>query len=267
MFGHERGSFTGAEARRIGQFEQAHGGTLFLDEIGDMSLQTQAKLLRALQERTIRRVGGREAIPIDVRVIAATHRDLAAAMREKQFREDLFYRLSVACIRLPPLRERVEDIPKMVRHFLGLQSAEMGIPTPSIQKEAMEFLQEQPWPGNVRELENAMRRALLVRPGYPITLSDVHRAVASSAPATSQQEGSLAALVRENLGRTARGELVGVYPEMLGIMERELFLQAIKLARGNQVQAARWLGISRLTLRHRLRGLGFDGSTLKADLG
>jgi len=171
MFGHERGSFTGGEARRIGQFEQAHGGTLFLDEIGDMSLQTQAKLLRALQERTIRRVGGREAIPIDVRVIAATHRDLAAAMREKQFREDLFYRLSVACIRLPPLRERVEDIPKMVRHFLGLQSAEMGIPTPSIQKEAMEFLQEQPWPGNVRELENAMRRALLVRPGYPITLT------------------------------------------------------------------------------------------------
>jgi len=152
MFGHERGSFTGAEARRIGQFEQAHGGTIFLDEIGDMTLQTQAKLLRVLQERTIRRVGGREAISVDVRVIAATHRDPAAAMREKQFREDLFYRLSVACIRLPPLRDRVEDIPKMVRHFLGAQSAEMGIPAPPIQKEAMEFLQGQPWPGNVREL-------------------------------------------------------------------------------------------------------------------
>jgi DNA-binding NtrC family response regulator len=264
MFGHERGSFTGAEARRIGQFEQAHGGTLFLDEIGDMTLQTQAKLLRVLQERTIRRLGGREAILIDVRVIAATHRDLAAAMREKQFREDLFYRLSVVCIRLPPLRDRVEDIPKMVRYFLGLQSTEMGIPTPPIQKEAMEFLQAQPWPGNVRELENAVRRALLVRPGYPITLSDVHRAMAFSVPATAKHEEPLAVLVRENLGRAARGESVGVYAEMLGIMERELFLQAIKLARGNQVQAARWLGISRLTLRHRLRSLGFDGLTLKA---
>ena len=267
MFGHERGSFTGAEARRIGQFEQAHGGTIFLDEIGDMTLQTQAKLLRVLQEKTIRRVGGREAISVDVRVIAATHRDLAAAMREKQFREDLFYRLSVACIRLPPLRDRVEDIPKMVRHFLGLHSAEMGIPMPPIQKEAMEFFQGQPWPGNVRELENAVRRALLVRPGYPITLSDVHHAMAFSVPATSEHETSLAALVRENLGRAARGESLGVYAEMLGIMERELFLQAIKLARGNQVQAARWLGISRLTLRHRLRGLGLDGSTLKTNLG
>ena len=264
MFGHERGSFTGAEARRVGQFEQAHGGTLFLDEIGDMTLQTQAKLLRVLQERTIRRLGGREAISIDVRVIAATHRDLAAAMREKHFREDLFYRLSVACIRLPPLRDRAEDIPKMVHHFLGLHSAEMGIPTPQIQKEAMEFLQGQPWPGNVRELENAVRRALLVRPGYPIRPSDVHCAMAFGVRATAKQEMSLATLVRENLDRAARGESVGVYAEMLGIMERELFLEAIKLARGNQVQAARWLGISRLTLRHRLRSLGFDGLTLKA---
>ena len=264
MFGHERGSFTGAEARRVGQFEQAHGGTLFLDEIGDMTLQTQAKLLRVLQERTIRRLGGREAISIDVRVIAATHRDLAAAMREKHFREDLFYRLSVACIRLPPLRDRAEDIPKMVHHFLGLHSAEMGIPTPQIQKEAMEFLQGQPWPGNVRELENAVRRALLVRPGYPIRLSDVRCAMAFGVRATAKHEVSLATLVRENLGRAARGESVRVYAEMLGIMERELFLEAIKLARGNQVQAARWLGISRLTLRHRLRSLGFDGLTLKA---
>jgi DNA-binding NtrC family response regulator len=143
----------------------------------------------------------------------------------------------------------------------------MGIPAPPIQKEAMQFLQGQPWPGNVRELENAVRRALLVRPGYPITLSDVHQAMAFSVPETSKHETSLAALVRENLGRAARGEPLGVYAEMLGIMERELFLQAIKLARGNQVQAARWLGISRLTLRHRLRGLGLDGATLKTNLG
>ena len=148
-------------------------------------------------------------------------------------------------------------------HFMP----KMGIPTPPIQKEAMQFLQGHPWPGNVRELENAVRRALLVRPGYPIALSDVHSAMAFSVGAAAKHEASLAALVRENLHRAARGESVGVYNEILGIMERELFLQAIKLARGNQVQAARWLGISRLTLRHRLRGLGLDGATLKTNLG
>jgi len=215
-----------------------------------------------LQERTIQRLGGREAISIDVRVIAATHRDLEAAMRQNQFREDLFYRLNVACIGLPPLRDRVEDIPKMVRHFLRLQSAEMGIATPPIEKEAIEFLQGQPWPGNVRELENSLRRALLVRPGYLITINDVRRAVVVSDRAAKKKDQSLAALVKENLGRAARGEGAGVYAEILEILERELFLQAIKLARGNQVRAARWLGISRLTLRHRLRRLGLDGSAL-----
>ena len=141
MFGHERGAFTGAEARRIGRFEQAHKGTIFLDEIGDMTLPTQAKLLRVLQEKSIQRVGGREPISIDVRIIAATHRDLKIAIKEKQFREDLFYRLNVVCITLPPLRNRPEDIPELVRYFLRRQSVEMGIDKPSIQDEAMQFLQ------------------------------------------------------------------------------------------------------------------------------
>jgi DNA-binding NtrC family response regulator len=256
MFGHERGAFTGAEARRIGRFEQAHKGTIFLDEIGDMTLPTQAKLLRVLQEKSLQRVGGREPISIDVRTIAATHRDLKIAIKEKQFREDLFYRLNVVCITLPPLRKRPEDIPALVRYFLRQQSAEMGIDIPAVQDEAMQFLQQQPWYGNVRELESALRRALLVTPGYPIMLKDVRRAMLTSAGLGEKSEQSLSVLVKENLARAQRGEAVEVYAELVGTLEHELFAQAIKLASGNQLRAARWLGISRLTLRHRLQKLG-----------
>ena len=230
MFGHERGSFTGAEARRIGRFEQAHKGTIFLDEIGDVTLSTQAKLLRALQEKSIQRVGGREPISIDVRIIAATHRDLKIAIKEKQFREDLFYRLNIVCITVPPLRNRPEDIPELVRYFLRRQSAEMGIDKPSIQNEAMQFLQQQTWYGNVRELESALRRALLVAPGYPITLKDVRRAMLASAGTGAKDEQSLSVLVKENLARVQRGEAVEVYSELIEALERELFAQAMKLA-------------------------------------
>jgi DNA-binding NtrC family response regulator len=257
MFGHERGAFTGADARRIGRFEHADGGTIFLDEIGDMTLSTQVKLLRALQEKSIQRVGGREPISIDVRVIAATHCDLAKAIREGSFREDLFYRLNVVCITVPPLRERSDDIPQLVDCFLHRHSIEMGIARPAIQNEAMEFLRRQSWPGNVRELESAVRRALLVTPGFPITLSDVRRAMVPSGLETEKNQ-SLSALARESLARAARGEPVKVYAELLGTFERELFSQAIKLACGNQVRAARWLGISRFTLRERLQKFGLN---------
>jgi DNA-binding NtrC family response regulator len=241
---------------RIGRFEQAHKGTIFLDEIGDMTLSTQAKLLRVLQERSVQRVGGREPISVDVRVITATHRDLRIATKEKQFREDLFYRLNVVCITLPPLRKRAEDIPELVRYFLRRQSVEMGIEKPSIQDKAMQFLQDQPWYGNVRELESALRRALLLTPGYPITLKDVRRVMIASAESGAKSEQSLSVLVKENLGRAQRGEAVKVYAELVGTLERELFAQAVKLASGNQLRAARWLGLSRLTLRHRLQKLG-----------
>ena len=260
MFGSERGAFTGAESRRIGRFEQATGGTIFLDEIGDMTLSTQAKLLRVLQEKTIQRVGGHEPISVDVRIIAATHRNLALAIRKQEFRQDLFYRLNVICITLPPLRNRPEDIPELVSYFLHRQSIEMGIGKPSIHNDAMEFLQQQPWLGNVRELENAVRRALLVTPGYPITLRDVRRAMLASAGPETENNQSLSTLVKENLARAARGESVEVYAGLLGTLERELFTQAIKLACGNQVRAARWLGISRFTLRHRLQKLGLHNS-------
>jgi DNA-binding NtrC family response regulator len=256
MFGHERGAFTGAVGRRIGRFEQAQNGTIFLDEIGDMTLATQAKLLRVLQERSLQRVGGSEPISVDVRVIAATHRDLRIAIKEKQFREDLFYRLNVVCITLPPLRNRPEDIPELVRCFLRRQSVEMGIEKPSIQDKAMQFLQEQPWHGNVRELESALRRALLLAPGYPITLKDVGRVMVASAKSGAKSEQSLAVLVKETLARAQRGEEIEAYAELVGTLESELFAQAMKLASGNQLRAARWLGLSRLTLRHRLQKLG-----------
>ena len=257
MFGHERGAFTGADARHVGRFEQADGGTIFLDEIGDMTLPTQVKLLRVLQEKTIQRVGGREPISIDVRVIAATHCDLTKAIREGRFREDLFYRLNVVCITVPPLRERSADIPQLVSCFLHRHSIEMGIAAPAIQNEAMEFLRMQSWPGNVRELESAVRRALLVTPGFPITLSDVRRAMVPSVSDTERSQ-TLSALAKQSLARAAQGEPIKVYAELLGTLERELFTQAIKLACGNQVRAARWLGVSRFTLRERLQRFRFE---------
>src|SRR5262245_38660010 len=152
LFGHERGAFTGADSRRIGRFEQADKGTIFLDEIGDMTVGTQVKLLRVLQEKCLQRLGGRKTIPVDGRVIEATHRDFESAIREQQFREDLYYRLSVVVIRLPALRERAEDTPELVKYFLRKYATELGVENPSIQPEAIDFLRLQHWPGNVREL-------------------------------------------------------------------------------------------------------------------
>jgi DNA-binding NtrC family response regulator len=175
LFGHERGAFTGALHRRIGRFEQANGGTIFLDEIGDLPPDTQAKLLRVLEERSFTRVGGNETIRIDVRVRAATHRDLETALKENEFREDLFYRLSVVTLQLPPLRDRTEDIPELVRFFIRKYGAEMDLESPSIQPEAIALLQQQNWPGNVRELENSVREALLVARPFGISRSHVEQ--------------------------------------------------------------------------------------------
>jgi nitrogen regulation protein NR(I) len=255
LFGHEKGAFTGADSRRIGRFEQADGGTIFLDEIGDMGLNTQVKLLRVLQEKSIQRLGGRDALRIDVRVLAATHRDLEAAMREKQFREDLFFRLNVVVIEIPPLRSRPEDIPDMARYFLARYGTELGIKEPSIHPEALRFLQQQPWPGNVRELENVVRKALLMARGYPIGLDEASRACAGS-PTPGVSGGSLAASVSELLAAASRGEIENAHAALIEAAERELFSQAIQLAQGNQAKAARWLGISRLTMREKLNRLG-----------
>jgi len=260
LFGHERGAFTGADARRIGRFEQANHGTLFLDEIGDLSPGTQAKLLRVLQEKCFHSLGGKETVHVDVRVIAATHCDLERAIQEKQFRQDLFYRLSVVVITLPPLRERKEDIPDLVRYFLQKYGSELSSGQPAILPEAMHFLQSQSWPGNVRELENAVRKVLLLARGYSIGLEQVRSALAGAATLTRTEDLSLNEYAGELLAAAQRGELDDAHLQMLAAAEKAILAQAIQRAHGNQAKAARWLGISRLTLREKLTQLGLHPS-------
>jgi nitrogen regulation protein NR(I) len=256
LFGHERGSFTGADARRIGRFEQAHGGTIFLDEIGDMNANLQAKLLRVLQEKAIQRVGGKETIPVDVRIITATHRDLEAAIRERLFREDLFYRLSVMTITLPPLSQRTEDIPEMVNYFLRRYGPEGGVASPSITPEAIAFLQTQSWPGNVRELENTVRQALLLARDYTIGVDHVKEIVAKARQPATTWQTTLSAYITGLLDQVEQGEIRGAFPKMLADLEPELYAQAIQRTHGNITKAAEWLGITRLKMREKLKEFG-----------
>jgi nitrogen regulation protein NR(I) len=256
LFGHERGAFTGAEARRIGRFEQADGGTIFLDEIGDMTPGTQVKLLRVLQEKCLQRLGGKETIPVDVRVIAATHRDLEAAIAQKHFREDLYYRLSVVVINLPPLRDRNEDIPELVTFFLRKYAAELGVESPSIHAEATELLRVQGWAGNVRELENVIRKVLLLAQGYTISAEHVRAALIRTAPPAEPSRQTLREYVDQLLAAAQRGELDDAHGRLLMACERELLGRAIELAHGNQAKAARWVGVSRLTMREKLTQFG-----------
>lgn len=256
LFGHERGSFTGAETRRIGRFEQADKGTIFLDEIGDMTPGTQVKLMRVLQEKCLQRLGGKETIPVDVRVIAATHRDLETAIKQNQFREDLYYRISVVELNLPPLRERKEDIPDLVRFFLNKYGSEFHVENPAIHPGAIEFLQSQPWPGNVRELENAIRKMLLLAQSYTISIEHVRAALAKINLPPPSAEKSLQAYVDELIAAAQQGELTDALARLHETADRMLLGRAIELAQGNQAKAARWLGISRLTLREKLIQFG-----------
>ena len=256
LFGHERGAFTGAEMRRIGRFEQAQQGTIFLDEIGDMTLGTQVKLLRVLQHKCLQRLGGKEEISINVRVIAATHRDLETAIKQKEFREDLYYRLGVVVITLPPLRERRDDIPELVEYLLRKFATELGLENSSIQPEAVEFLVSQNWPGNVRELENVVRKVLLLAQGYTINLDHVRSSLVRSGVSSDPGRRPLAEYVDELLAAAQRGELSDAYARLLETAEKELFRRAIELARGNQAKAARWVGVSRITMREKLIQFG-----------
>jgi two-component system, NtrC family, nitrogen regulation response regulator GlnG len=259
LFGHEKGAFTGAVARHAGKFEQAAGGTLFLDEIGDMPIEAQTRLLRALQSGSIRRVGGREEVQVDVRIVAATNRDLAPLIAAGRFREDLFYRLNVVPIALPPLRERADDVEALARHFLVQATAE-GLPRRQLGPDAAALLARQTWRGNVRELRNAMYRiALLAR-------EDVIDAEAL-APILDQRSGA-----GEEAGDPAGG-LDGaverwldamqpasgtVYDAALAAFERPLFMAVLRQTGGNQLRAAKMLGINRNTLRKRLQDLALD---------
>ena len=256
LFGHEQGAYTGATVRRIGRFEQAHDGTIFLDEIGDMTMSTQAKLLRVLQEKTIQRLGGKETIAVNVRILTATHRDLEAAIRDGQFREDLYYRLNVAVITVPPLRDRREDIPALVRYFLHRYGEELGASNAAMSNEAIQFLQQQPWAGNVRELENVIRKALLQARGFTIGPEEVRGALLHTKLPHPAIDQTLASYISDLLGRAARGELENVGDAVTEATEREMYAQAIQLAQGNQARAAKWLGVSRPTMREKLTMYG-----------
>ena len=256
LFGHERGAFTGAQARRIGRFEQAHGGTIFLDEIGDLNANTQGKLLRVLQERSIQRLGSESSLPVDVRVLAATHRDLETAIAEREFREDLYYRLSVVTITLPSLSQRAEDIPALARYFLQRYSRELGVEVPSIQPEALACLKNQTWPGNVRELENAVRQALLLARPFAISLEHVQQVLTRARKPAASSTQIHAAYIGDLLARAQAGEIQDAYARMIDDLEPELYKQAIRLAQGNQAKAARWLGVTRLKMREKLIQLG-----------
>ena len=265
LFGHERGSFTGAHSRSLGRFEQAAGGTLFLDEIGDMPGEAQTRLLRVLQEGEFTSVGGRTPIRANVRIVAATHRDLRQSIRAGLFREDLYYRLCVVPIRLPPLRERAEDIALLARHFLD-RARDSGLPFKTLDAGAVEALGRHPWPGNVRELENVMRRLAALTPQEVITADVICAELAEPAAEMSHdREGvaadGLAASVERHLRTMLAGSADGIptrdiYDQVLAEVERPLIRMTLSATRGNQIKAAAMLGLNRNTLRKKIRDLG-----------
>jgi two-component system nitrogen regulation response regulator GlnG len=260
LFGHEKGAFTGADRRRIGKFEQISGSTLFLDEIGDMPLALQAKMLRLLQEQSFERIGGNETVHTDVRLIAATHRDLKVWSEEGKFRPDLYYRLGVFTIHLPPLRERGDDLPLLVRHYLRRFSRELGREVQEVAPEALVRLRGYSWPGNIRELQSVLKQALLQASGpilLPAFLPDFGNGPAGSVsePSSSGPAGAdagLEALIRKGLTAGTRD----LYAEVHRHVDRILLPLVLEHSSGNQHQTARLLGIARQTLRQKLRDLG-----------
>ncbi len=265
LFGHERGAFTGAAERRAGKFEAAGAGTLFLDEIGDLPLELQPKLLRALQEREFTRVGGYETQRLQARIIAATNQDLEAAVAARRFREDLYFRLRVILIHLPPLRTRREDIPELTDYFIARAVRDMGSLVTAVSPEARAKLQAHDWPGNVRELENTTLRASLLASGNTLRAEDVSLARgAVSGPAPGAQDDAAADSFAALIGRRVAQYLEksngedprDLYQKLVTEIERPLIEQAMRRAEGNQVRAARILGLNRNTLRKKLIDLG-----------
>jgi nitrogen regulation protein NR(I) len=255
LFGHERGAFTGAQHRRIGKLEQCHGGTLFLDEVGDMPPATQAKLLRVLQDKTFERVGGNERIQVDVRFIVATNRDLESLIREGRFRPDLYDRLNVVRIHLPPLRDRMEDVPLLVEYFLHRFRKEVGRNVRGISRKALKRLMDYDWPGNVRELQNVLQRAVVLARGETLDEADIQLGSQELTQPPEVEPRELREHLRAmfRICRASRGRI-----DLLSEMERELIQGALEETRGNQSQAARLLGINRNTLRNKMRLYGLD---------
>jgi DNA-binding NtrC family response regulator len=258
LFGHEKGAFTGADRRRIGRFEQCNGGTILLDEIGDMPIALQPKILRLLQAQTFERVGGSETIRTDVRVIAASHRDLKARIAEEKFRADLYYRLAVFTIPLPSLRERGDDLLMLVRHYLHRFSRQLGREVSEISAEAFEQLRSYPWPGNIRELQSVLKQALLHASGTVLLPAFLPKLAAAELPSPLDELAlgglELAAFIRPLLSP----ETKNLYAETHDRVDRLLFTMVLGYTRGNQRDAARLLGISRQTMRVKMRALGIQ---------
>ncbi len=263
MFGHERGAFTDAKERRLGKFELAQGGTLYLDEIGDMPVELQTKLLRALQERAIERVGGQESIRVDVRVLAATNRDLDTAIRQGAFREDLYYRLNVVTLNLPPLRERRRDVPLLVEHFLAKYAETLG--ERGVAPDALDRLVGHEWPGNVRELENVIQRAMVMAQNGVILPEHLPIGPVSAA-ASVAVDATLEEIIERKLLECVRGlrerASANLYDLIIGLVEKPLLRAVLRETVGNQVRAAQILGINRNTLRKKLTEHGIDPDDL-----
>ncbi|MDX1404460.1 MAG: nitrogen regulation protein NR(I) [Woeseiaceae bacterium] len=257
LFGHERGAFTGADARRIGRFEQADGGTLFLDEIGDMSPALQTRLLRVLAESEFYRVGGQTSITVDVRVIAATNQDLARAVEDGRFREDLYHRLNVIRIDTPPLRQRREDIPLLLNHYLKNVAQELDVPAKTLNSEALEMLTAYEWPGNVRQLVNATRRMTITAPGNVIAAIDVPADLGGGAYKDVQQEwtDSLADWAMHEIGAEQKSPLM---EKALPEFEKTLIRIALARCNGHRQRAAKLLGWGRNTLTRKIRALNLE---------
>ncbi len=261
LFGHEAGAFTGAHHRRIGKFEQAHGGTILLDEIGDMTLAAQAKVLRLLQDQVFQRLGGSESISTNVRLLAATNHDLSALIAAGKFREDLFYRLNSFTIRVPALRERADDIPLLVNHFIKRFNREMNRSVRAITDEAMRVCQSYDWRGNIRELEGAIRHAMVNSAGDVITPDSLpsrcggHETAAGPATHSPAEETDLLALVRQLLAEGHND----VYQQVLTHVDRVVLGEVLRQVDGKQMKACRRLGIARMTLRSKLRACGLLG--------
>jgi two-component system nitrogen regulation response regulator GlnG len=263
LFGSEKGAFTGAVERKLGKFEQANHGTLFLDEIGDMPLDLQAKILRVLQEREVTRTGGNQSIPVDVRIVAATNQELLEKVRQKEFREDLYYRLNVVPINLVPLRERREDIPQLVQYFLNRACTEMDVPPKQCTDDAMAVLTAHSWPGNVRELENAIKRAVILSSDLLLTGADFSGLEpVSGVERPGNQDASLEVIVENKLRSCLTGieqlENGEIHSMVLEQVERPLIRIILEKTRWNQVKAADILGINRNTLRKKISELGIE---------
>jgi nitrogen regulation protein NR(I) len=266
LFGYEKGAFTGASFRRMGRIEQANQGTVFLDEIGDMPFSIQSKILRLLQERSIERLGGRDTIDVDVRILAATNRDLEKALAEGRFREDLYYRLKVVTIWLPPLRERSTDIPLLAEYFLSRFASEMGMSNPGLARESLSVLERYPWPGNVRELANAVQKALIFNRGMPISPDIISQAISGKAPGhAAGGEGADDSIRQWVRDRILSGPEEDLFEKCVDRFSRILVSEALAITGGNRSQCAKLLGLSRPTLHSKIDKYGFKFETSVKD--